>query len=68
MRLAAPSRSAARRVAPRESLKACFVEATVQGSGESAPRGPAADRAKAWAIRLIRLPDTWAELAKLVLC
>jgi hypothetical protein len=33
-------------------------------TGESAPLGPAADRAKARAIRLIRLPDTRAELAK----
>jgi hypothetical protein len=31
--------------------------------GEAAPRGPATERAKAEALRLLRIPETRAELA-----
>jgi antitoxin component HigA of HigAB toxin-antitoxin module len=33
-------------------------------AGETAPRGPAADRAKTEAIRLMRAPEIRAEIAK----
>ena len=33
-------------------------------AGEAAPLGPAADRAKSEALKLMRIPETRAELAK----